>query len=354
MPALMWPDFRGFGTVSGVVVRFPALDVYRVIAAYAVLFYHYAYRGERTGSLAPVDYGVFESVAQYGYLGVPFFFMISGYVIAFTMDGRPAKQFLVARVIRLYPTFWLCCSITSVVLLFNGAGDLYTFLLNLTMLPEKFGVQMIDGVYWSLAVEIYFYLMMALLLLVGGGRLSYWIDGLIALGLLAATIKLAGGSFGFPIRGHFPLFAVGMLVFRFHRGDGARYLYFSFVAFLIATWAGVEFASRQTEKYEESFSVLVLSSIYAVMYVLMLVVNKITINSRSLRFVAICGGATYPVYLLHAKIGYAIFGMFGVGWLMLVMTTVAMTVMSVVVYLWFDEPVRKYLLSRAFGAKVNH
>jgi peptidoglycan/LPS O-acetylase OafA/YrhL len=49
--------------------------------------------------------------ARYGFLGVPIFFIISGYVIAYSAE-RTAAAFAIARVSRIYPTFLFCMTLT--------------------------------------------------------------------------------------------------------------------------------------------------------------------------------------------------------------------------------------------------
>jgi peptidoglycan/LPS O-acetylase OafA/YrhL len=61
-------------------------------------------------------------VAQYGFLGVPVFFAISGFVIAYSAEGRTPVGFAIARFSRIYPTFVLCMTLTFAVTVVFGAG----------------------------------------------------------------------------------------------------------------------------------------------------------------------------------------------------------------------------------------
>ena len=92
---------------------------------------------ERT---SPVQYPELAPYAIYGGLAVPLFFIISGFVIAISMEGKSARQFAFGRFIRLYPTFWICLLLTALTLYSWGAADqhysLGTFLANLTMIPH--------------------------------------------------------------------------------------------------------------------------------------------------------------------------------------------------------------------------
>ena len=51
------------------------------------------------------------SIASYGHLGVPMFFVISGFVITYSAESTLKKNetpisFLKKRFLRIYPTFW--------------------------------------------------------------------------------------------------------------------------------------------------------------------------------------------------------------------------------------------------------
>ncbi|WP_128093665.1 acyltransferase family protein [Brucella pituitosa] len=97
------------------------LDILRIISALAVVFYHFAFRGEAAGELPALDISDFvKSIARYGYLGVSLFFIISGFVIAYSAEGQKPLDFLVSRFARIYPTFVILMSTTAVVILLSS------------------------------------------------------------------------------------------------------------------------------------------------------------------------------------------------------------------------------------------
>ena len=61
--------------------RVNEIDLLRFIAALAVVFFHYAFRGYAADDLSILPYPLLAPLAKYGYLGVELFFMISGFVI---------------------------------------------------------------------------------------------------------------------------------------------------------------------------------------------------------------------------------------------------------------------------------
>ncbi len=96
--------------------RLELLDYGRFIAALCVLASHYLYNGILTGkinSIAPMP--EVADIVKYGYLGVDFFFIISGYVIFFSAQNKSAGDFLTSRALRLFPAFWVAVLLTSTV-----------------------------------------------------------------------------------------------------------------------------------------------------------------------------------------------------------------------------------------------
>src|SRR3954470_17813023 len=135
-----------------------ALDGLRFVAAAAVVVYHLTARqstvwdGQQRDLLG--DTGRWTSL---GSLGPELFFVISGFVLALSALGRPAVHVIASRVARLYPAYWVGVLATGGLLLFLWpAGKHVTagqILVNLTMLQSLFGVDQVDGVYWTLWTE---------------------------------------------------------------------------------------------------------------------------------------------------------------------------------------------------------
>jgi len=151
--------------------RVNELDLFRFLASLAVVFHHFSLDGFAADSMTIMPYPLLASVSKYGYLGVELFFMISGFVILMTASSGSLKKFTISRLVRLYPAFWVCCTITFAITLAIGAPEysatLQQYLINMTMLSEFFDVPPVDGVYWSLFVELRFYALVAILLIFG-------------------------------------------------------------------------------------------------------------------------------------------------------------------------------------------
>jgi peptidoglycan/LPS O-acetylase OafA/YrhL len=93
--------------------RLPALDSLRAIAALAVLFFHYANGYEHV--VGPHARPVPN--VEWGHSGVDLFFVISGFVIAWTLDRSSSlADFALGRFARLYPAYLAGAAITGIVI----------------------------------------------------------------------------------------------------------------------------------------------------------------------------------------------------------------------------------------------
>jgi peptidoglycan/LPS O-acetylase OafA/YrhL len=94
-----------------------------------------------------------------GRIGVVAFFCISGFVIPFSFKGqRPLSNFVVSRVFRLYPAYWVACAIAFFwIPELVGRIDARAIVANATMMTKFLGQPYILGVAWTLTIEIMFY-----------------------------------------------------------------------------------------------------------------------------------------------------------------------------------------------------
>jgi len=147
--------------------RFEELDVLRGAAALCVVLSHYAGHSMKFRGEAP--FGV-PLGTIYGFYAVLLFFMISGFVIYFTLERSATwRDFAFSRLSRLYPTYWAALTLMVVLefVVFGKRVWLGGYVVNLTMLQEFLGWGNLDNVFWSLTVELAFYVIMGLLFVTG-------------------------------------------------------------------------------------------------------------------------------------------------------------------------------------------
>ena len=176
--------------------RIVSIQVCRGLAALLVVFTHI--EGIETKYFAVNHLRLF----RYGDLGVDLFFVISGVVIASVSAGkfghpRGACIFLYHRLARIFPVFWIYTTLTLVayfITLQTIAGR-FNIVASYLLIPNHLPMLLLQG--WTLSFELYFYLIISLLLFLAPERIVPW---LLALwGVSVILLKLHIGLSPHPI-----------------------------------------------------------------------------------------------------------------------------------------------------------
>ncbi|MBK5265002.1 MAG: acyltransferase [Alphaproteobacteria bacterium] len=151
--------------------RLQELDALRGLGALAVVIFHYSVRFHE---LFPTARHVPFAFAGGNYR-VYLFFAISGFAIFFTLEKiRTAADFVVGRIARLYPAYWTAILLTLgfeylghvkvLEIPYSAVAANFTMFQGFALLPA------VDGAYWTLTVELAFYMCMVGLWFVFGLR----------------------------------------------------------------------------------------------------------------------------------------------------------------------------------------
>jgi peptidoglycan/LPS O-acetylase OafA/YrhL len=317
--------------------RLYEIDLLRITAALAVVIYHYTFSGY-AGHLTSIAFPALSTVTRYGYLGVDMFFTISGFVVLLSAWGRRPREFVISRIVRLYPAYWVAVTITAIVAITLSRGLFKVtpaqYLANLTMLNALPGIANVDVVYWTLWAEIRFYLLVFVLAWIGitRGRVvtALWL-WLAATAVMEAHILPAGPAEKIDLIvqsqwSHY--FIAGMALCLIYRtGFSWRLGAVLVVAYGNAVYQAINFAHRVSDRYHQA---LHLPAIVAVITVIMVATTLIALRVTR-RFgrpwFAVAGALTYPLYLVHAYNGFALFNRLGGmvnRWVLLVVMVIGM------------------------------
>ncbi|NEA21312.1 acyltransferase family protein [Actinomadura bangladeshensis] len=284
--------------------RLSELDLLRFAAALAVVLYHFTGFGGAGPWPTPAR-EVFPEVAavtRFGYLGVDLFFVISGFVILMSAWGRGPGEFGVSRLVRLMPAYWVSVLLGAAVyaVFRQGNGVPGLVLPNLTMLQGGLGLKNVDAVYWTLWVELHFYVLIAVLASIGITYRSCLV--FMAVWLFAGVYADEAGNDLLQVM-LIPTwscyFIAGMALYMIHR-FGPTLLLWGYVAvsYLIALHWGAWRAEHVFRGADETAVSGVITGIFAVMILVA------TGRLRRLRWsrLTVLGALTYPLYLVHSQL----------------------------------------------------
>jgi peptidoglycan/LPS O-acetylase OafA/YrhL len=262
--------------------------------------------------MSVMPYPLLASVSKYGYLGVELFFMISGFVVLMTAASGNLRGFVISRIVRLYPAFWACCTITFAAIVFMG-GPHYTasfgqYLINMTMLSGFLGVPAIDGAYWSLFVEIRFYALVAVILLIGRIQQAQLIITLWLAASVALVVFPIGKLSYLLLTDYSSFFIAGATFFLIWQ----KGLSFARAAIIIVSWGLAVFQSNNELRgfeshYHAAMSSYVVAGLVTTFFIVMMLVSLRRTGLLGETRWLLLGVLTYPLYLLHQNIGFIIF-----------------------------------------------
>lgn len=195
--------------------RYKNIDALRAIAAMLVLVQHFFgdIVRQAQGAQGPLTRWVGISLNSFdlGRFGVVLFFLISGFVVPFSIRGeRPLLRFAISRFFRIYPALWLAVLVLSAIFIYQGTPpSLATVLANMSMFPNLIGFKWLSGIYWTLTIEVIFYILCSVLF---WNSVLYrpWIITSFALLLIGSTVL---PIFGWTLLGiHLPIQYIGLHV----------------------------------------------------------------------------------------------------------------------------------------------
>lgn len=278
---------------------FTLLDVLRFLSSVAVFFHH-------------------TFAFHYGKLGVYLFFMISGFVIYFSLH-KGLKEYAIGRFLRLYPLFWICITLTYLVTLFYGNNlSLDRYLIGLAMFNDGKIAQLIDGSYWTLTFELLFYFYIAVFVkLFSAKKLEWFYISWLLISFFSFFLSFDQHIIAKLLSVRFaPYFVFGgmlaLLIDRYKVVDlKTKILYVGtlITSALLPIYVSAKLRAQQgtifnfTGSFEPDEMIIV--ELFFILMPLAVYFSYFSF-AKAKTFSKVCfilGGITYPLYLLHWKIG---------------------------------------------------
>ncbi|MBI3883555.1 MAG: acyltransferase [Sphingobacteriales bacterium] len=354
--------------------RINTLDGFRFIAILLVILYHFYSRWishKKHISLYP--YSTKYDFFLYGKLGVQFFFIISGFVIAYSLYSTPAiGQFWKKRIIRLFPPMLICSVITWLFCIFFDTKNLFwgshrfiNLLGSLTFIDPRILNKLFShtvqfsytsGAYWSIWPEIQFYCIASLIYYYKPAKffqnfsiiamliyVIYRVIGniagrnVLAIDITPSTLALLHEWVNiFNISVYILWFLMGILFFKFYSG---KYNTYTIIVFLL-TLAG-QFYS--TAIWQAKAGMMIMICLF-----LLFIYFPAYLEWLNYSFITKTGLASYTLYLIHENIAIILINRYAGNWgrldflfpLLILAILIAFSIFS---YTYIEKPASKYL-----------
>jgi peptidoglycan/LPS O-acetylase OafA/YrhL len=265
---------------------------------------------------APPWLGVNTALARYDLstaaIGVCVFFLVSGFVIPFSLSNGAIRAFTVRRALRIYPTVWVGVGIAAIVVTVLTRLEhqgfpfpLPVLVSNALLIAPYLRHGWIEPVCWTLAVEELFYLSAALMAARRVLVRPAWVVLVVTAMAAAAAVNPAPGgnptlyTLAFNLT-FLPFIFVGTAIHyvwtrRWPLVYGAAVGAFGFAAFVVGLHLGPN--AYQARAYQASAAFAL-----AVFLVCALLGSRLP---RS-RILDALSSISYPLYLIHATTSYAL------------------------------------------------
>lgn len=379
-------------TFSDSKPHYDILDGLRGVAAILVLWYH-VFEGYAFAAGAPII-----AMPNHAYLAVDFFFILSGFVIAYAYDDRigksmPLGNFFKRRLIRLHPMVVLGAVFGVITFLMQGSVQwdgthVMTSAVMIALLCAMFFIPAVPGCYyeirgngemfplngpaWSLFFEYIGNILYALFIHRFSNRtLTIWTALMgIGLGFFTLTDFSGYGNLGVGwtldatnfigglLRMLFP-FSLGMLVFRHFKPAKIRGAFWICSLILFVLFHVPFIPGLAPICYNGLFEMICITLVFPLL--VWLGASGSTTDRFSSGVCKFLGDISFPVYIIHYPLYYLFYAWlikhqyytFGQTWVTAILLIAGNIVLAWCCLKIYDEPVRRYLSKRFLNRKIK-
>jgi len=342
-----------------------SIQIMRGIASILVVLLHISIKWKQFGNSA------FEEVPVGG-SGVDLFFIISGYIMCFSTDGRQLNffRFMGLRIRRIMPFYWLTTTVGLAVFLYNpglvnSSGGETSIWASYVLFPT--GAKYLNANGWTLSFEFFFYLIFAVFIYKGTDKaMRYSSIILLILVALGPFFMMDGFTLNFLTNNMYLEFVMGMGCFylfnrkevRFATGYGVALCLLAVLALLAEQLAHV----AQPQVWRGFCWGIPMLFLFAGLLSMEGPIRRASSNIKSL-FLGI-GNSSYSLYLIHpfALSGLARllkhFDAVSNPMLFVVALLIPTLILGHLAWLYIERPltasVKKLRVSKAPAGKIDH
>lgn len=292
--------------------RIATLDFLRGIAISMVICGHFLPQRLVFGEIG-------ASLATLGRGGVIVFFLLSGYLIFKSLQSCNIGVFLCRRFFKIFPAYWLNLLVLFIVGRLGFGLAIHsnaTYLANFTMVSDLFRLPNVSNVYWTLLIEVKFYVFIALYFHFLKNRFVSAAPVLFTLANAAMFVLRGQAS---QLLTYFPVFFVGIQVFLAEKSG----------------WTGLSLLRLALTALLAGLNVALFDGIYPLWSMVYILGGAVAMagllqSGFSTALLAFFGKVSYSNYLYHTLVGYSLLDWIGrqqtvVGNLMAVVGVVALS-----------------------------
>lgn len=276
-----------------------------------VTLFHIA-RGPSLPSYPLGDFDLYAFLAN-GWVGVGIFFTISGYCMGMSSardfeNGVNISNYIryaLKRIMRIAPPYYIAIAVwVFIIRVYQVApkpSDLTNIITHLTfthnLFPDTFFG--ISGVFWSIGVEMQFYLVLPFIIALCRGVLSTTLVLIMCLGLSVVTYGSDLSSvYKWGLMNYLVLFIYGWVLYTYNKSllkfiNLTKIIYIAVPAFILLMSYKVDAANHQ-KMYEMS-----VSFIYGVIMLKLKDAISEDSKSKSLSILLVIGQASFSIYLYN-------------------------------------------------------
>lgn len=294
---------------------FAFINWLRGVAALLVFFFHldvHVFHDYPKVPIPPDSFTYHYVLGDFdlGKYAIGVFFMVSGFLIPATLrtKGTTLRTYAIHRFFRLYPAYWLSILffvMVELILARHANLNLRDLLVNVTMLQKFIAVPDVVGAYWTLQIELIFYVLCAALFLGGQvARREIVIALALTAGILCAWLRYSTGK-ELPVALFIalPLMFFGDCV-RVHADGDLSSARVAWVAAAVSLGlVPICFFAYKNEGlcYWLSYEAAIVT--FLISFVAREYISQFRIGNKLGQFLADC---SYSVYLFHGTVGLAI------------------------------------------------